>query len=80
MSVRMTAAGLAVAGAIGWGATHLLPLPSGVRLLVGLPLIPLRWLAHAVEWVFRPRGAGRRNRISGGENPTSLPILLQPFR
>lgn len=33
-----------------------------IRFLLGLPLIPLRLIARAVEWVFRPRGAGRLKR------------------
>jgi len=33
-----------------------------LRFLVGLPLIPIRWTLHAIEWVFRPRGAGRLKR------------------
>ena len=33
-----------------------------LRFLLTLPLIPLRWFMHAVEWVFRPRGAGRLKR------------------
>ncbi len=33
-----------------------------LRFLLGLPLIPLRMIMRAVEWVFRPRGAGRLKR------------------
>ena len=33
-----------------------------IRFLLGLPMIPLRMIMHAVEWVFRPRGAGRLKR------------------
>jgi len=33
-----------------------------LRWLMGLPLIPLRLILRAVEWVFRPRGAGRLKR------------------
>lgn len=33
-----------------------------LRFLIGLPLIPIRWILHAIEWVFRPRGAGRLKR------------------
>ena len=33
-----------------------------LRFLLGLPLIPLRMMMRAVEWVFRARGAGRLKR------------------
>lgn len=33
-----------------------------LRFVLGLPLIPLKMIMRAVEWVFRPRGAGRLKR------------------
>lgn len=33
-----------------------------LRFLLRLPVVPIRWFLHVVEWVFRPRGAGRLKR------------------
>ncbi len=67
---RSLVVALAVAGGLGWAATHWLPLPSGVRLLVGLPLIAGSYVLLLWKFALGPADRALFRRVPRAEEAT----------